>query len=427
MRDPEDPVPSAVSLPVGPHTARRRGLRQHNLARALRCIADGDGSVSRADISARTSLNRSTSSSLVDELISAGLVREAGAVTRQAVGRPPTSLELLTDGPAGLGIEVNVDYIAACVVDLTGAARYQHILSRDHRGQTPEEVMCSAAALGASAVRIAGGSGLEPYGAALAIAGLVDRNGQRVVLAPNLGWSDVSPMTHVRATDLGISRYAPLTIENEANCAALTERELLRVGASYLYIYGEIGVGSAIVLNGQLYRGDDGWSGEIGHLTIEQDGLACGCGSRGCLEQYAGQEAILRAAGMDITAGTSLGVGPTTRLIQERAEAGDPDMLRALERAGRALGLVVAFALNLLNIDRVVFGGIYRDLATYLLPTVQAGARARYAGARWAPPTIEAATHGPEAPALGAARSVVRRIIDDPSSWMNQRAGAGRL
>jgi predicted NBD/HSP70 family sugar kinase len=369
-------------------------------------------------------LNRSTSSSLVDELIAARLVREAGVVTRQAAGRPPTSLELLTDGPAGLGIEVNVDYIAACVVDLTGAARYQHVISRDHRGQTPEEVMRSAAALGASTVRIAGGNALEPYGAAIAIAGLVDRDGQRLVLAPNLGWSDVSPMTHVRAADLGISRYAPLTIENEANCAALTERELLRVRASYLYIYGEIGVGSAIVLNGQLYRGDDGWSGEIGHLTIEQDGIACGCGSRGCLEQYAGQEAILRAAGMGITAGTSLGVGPTTRLIQERAEAGDPDMLRALERAGRALGLVVAFALNLLNIDRVIFGGIYRDLAAYLLPTVQAGARARYAGARWASPVIEAATHGPEAPALGAARSVVQGIIDDPSSWIYQRARA---
>lgn len=416
---------SALFPSPGPPAADRRGLRRHNLARALRCIADADGSVSRADISARTALNKSTSSSLVDELISAGLVREAGVVTRQAVGRPPTSLQLVTDGPAGLGIEVNVDYIAACVVDLTGAARYQHVLSRDHRGQTAEEVMRSAAALGAAAVQIAGGSALEPYGATIAVAGLVDRNGERVVLAPNLGWSDFSPMPHVRADDLGICARAPLTIENEANCAALAERELLRVGASYLYVYGEVGVGSAIVLNGKLYRGDDGWSGEIGHVAVDQDGIPCGCGSRGCLEQYAGQEAILRAAGMDISAGTSLGVGPTTRLIQERAQAGDPDMLRALERAGRALGLVVSFALNLLNIDRVVFGGIYRDLAPYLLPTVQAGARARYAGARWAPPAIGTATHGPEAPALGAARSVVRRIIDDPSSWMNRRSGDG--
>lgn len=416
----------ATVLPVGSHARRRRGLRQQNLAMALRCIADADGSISRADISGRTALNRSTSSSLVDELISAGLVREAGVVTRQAAGRPPTSLALVTDGPAGLGIEVNVDYIAACVVDLTGAPRYQHVVSRDHRGQTPEEVMRSAAELGASAARMAGGNGLEPYGATIAVAGLVDRNGERVVLAPNLGWSDFSPMAHVRPTDLGLAAAAQLTIENEANCAALSERELLRVGASYLYIYGEIGVGSAIVLNGQLYRGDDGWSGEIGHLTIEQDGIPCGCGSRGCLEQYAGQEAILRAAGMDIAAGTSLGVGPTTKLILDRAEAGDPDMLHALERAGRALGLVVAFALNLLNIDRVVLGGIYRDLAPYLLPTAQTGARARYAGARWASPVIEAAAQGPEAPALGAARSVVRRIIDDPSSWMDQQAEAGR-
>lgn len=417
---------SATFRPVGPHTTLRRGLRQQNLAMALKCIADGDGRVSRADISARTSLNKSTSSSLVDELIAAGLIREAGVVTRQAAGRRPTSLELVTDGPAGLGIEVNVDYIAACVVDLTGAARYQHVVSRDHRGQTPEEVMRSAATLGASAVRIADGSALEPSGATIAVAGLVDSQGKRVVLAPNLGWSDFSPMGYVRAADLGIREHAQLTIENEANCAALSERELLRAGASYLYIYGEIGVGSAIVLNGQLHRGHDGWSGEIGHLTVERDGAPCGCGSRGCLEQYAGQEAILRAAGMHISAGTSLGVGPTTKLIQQRAEAGDPHMLQALERAGQALGLVVALALNLLNIERVVLGGIYRDLAAYLLPIVRAEARARYAGSRWAPPTIEGAVHGPEAPALGAARSVVRRIIDDPSTWINLWARADR-
>jgi predicted NBD/HSP70 family sugar kinase len=399
-------------------------LRRQNLALALRCIADAKGSVSRADISARTALNKSTSSSLVDELIAAGLVRELGVTTRPAVGRPPTSLALVAEGPAGLGIEVNVDYIAACVVDLGGAVRYQHVVSQDQRGQNPQDVLRRAVNLGGAAVRAVAQSGLAPAGVGIAIPGLVDSAEGRVVLAPNLGWSDLDFAALLGSPDIAIPGGVDVVVDNEANYAALSERELLIEGSSFLYVFGEIGVGAGLVLGGDLHRGRNGWSGEIGHITVERDGPFCGCGGRGCLEQYAGQEAILRAAGAEADAGTSLGVGPTVTMIRERAERGDRAMTGALDRAGRALGLVVASVMNLLDIDRVVLGGIYKELSRQLLPVVREEVAYRYAGSRWALPQIQAAVHGSEAPALGAARSVVRQIIDDPAGWLGSPTGA---
>ena len=407
-----------TSLVIRRRGARSGSLRGHNLALALRCIAVASGQVSRADISASTGLNRSTASSLVDELIGGGLVRELGATARPGVGRPPTALALATDGPGGLGLEVNVDYVAACVVDLTGTVRYQYVAAQDQRGHTSEEVMGRAARLARSAFTAIEGTGLTLRAAAVAVPGLVNRTSGIIALAPNLGWKDLNIVDFLREQPF----TAELLIDNEANFAAVSEAELLKAGQSYLYVYGDIGVGAGIVLDGELYRGRNGWSGEIGHQTIDWDGPACGCGSRGCLEQYAGQDAILRSAGLPTTAGTALGVGPTSTLLRDRASAGDAQLRQALARSGTALGVVVAGCLNLLDVDRVVLGGIYRGLSAWIQPEVEREVAARFAGARWSQPVIAAATYGAEAPALGAARSVVRGIINDPLRWLTMGA-----
>ena len=111
----------------------------------------------------------------------------------------------------------------------------------------------------------------------------------------------------------------------------------------YVHISGEIGVGAGIVLGGQLFRGAHGHAGELGHTTLEPDGDPCTCGGRGCLELFAGQEAILRAAGLDPAVSTTTGRadGPVSALV-ERLGAGDRRALAALELAGRSLGMATA-------------------------------------------------------------------------------------
>ncbi|MCZ9342672.1 ROK family protein, partial [Streptomyces sp. TRM76130] len=163
-------------------------------------------------------------------------------------------------------------------------------------------------------------------------------------------------------------RPLPVSSDNEANAAALAE---LWFGAgtegvrSFLYLTGEIGIGGALVLRGELLRGAHGFAGEIGHMVVDPDGPLCRCGARGCLEQYAGQGALLTAAGIDADTGVR-GVAELGR----RARRGETAACSAIERAGRRLGVVVSGAVNLFDPEAVMLGGVYRELSDWLAPAV---------------------------------------------------------
>jgi predicted NBD/HSP70 family sugar kinase len=396
--------------------ARQSGLRTHNLALALREVATAARPVSRAGIAAATGLTRATASTLVDTLIAGGLVRETGTSPRPGGGRPGTGLVLERRGVAGLGLEVNVDYLAACVVDLTGTVRHRRVVVGDQRGLGPRRVVEGLGRLLCEVVEEAAGEQLTPAGAVLGVPGLVDPASGRLLLAPNLGWREVD-LPALLSEQAGLSDVR-VSVENEAALAALADLYSGSVGTSFVHVSGEVGIGAGIVLDGELYRGRHGWSGELGHATVEPDGPRCSCGARGCLEQYAGQEAILRAAGLPVRAGTALGGEPTVATILAHAEAGDAGMLAALDAAGRALGVVTAGALNLLDVPTVVLGGVYGALAPWLRPAVEAELRARVLGAAFAPPTVRVSALETGAAVVGAARSVVQRVLDDPAAWL---------
>lgn len=381
--------------------ARQATLRERNLRLALQQIAHADLPISRADIAGATGMTRATASALVDLLIGAGLVRETGANARTRGGRPGTGLELSPDGPAGLGLEVNVDYTAACVVDLAGHVRHLEVLEGDQRGASPEDVV---AALGRAATAAAKRTGLRLHAATVALPGLVRAPTGPLQLAPNLGWRDLDILALLRERPelAGLE----LAVDNEANLAALAEMSATGHRNAML-VSGEIGIGAGIVIDGALYRGRHGWSGELGHLAFDPAGRPCTCGASGCVEQYAGQEALLAASG----------AASKAELLQ-RAQLGDPQVTEVLAGAGSALGVAVSGALNLLDLERVVLAGTYRDLAPWLAPAVQREVEVRVVAARWAAPTVVAAAVGPEAAVVGAARSVLDAVRADPARWV---------
>ncbi|MYW30058.1 ROK family protein, partial [Streptomyces sp. SID2119] len=224
-----------------------------------------------------------------------------------------------------------------------------------------------------------------PVGAALALPGLV--SGGAVRQAPNLGWNEV-PAQDLFGDALTALRpgrpVLPVASENEANLAALAELWFGGLGdvRSFLYLTGEIGVGGALVLNGELLRGAHGFAGEIGHVVVDPDGPECRCGSRGCLEQYAGQSALLRAAGVD---GPGAGGGSGVLELERRTRAGDERAVAAVAEAGRMLGRVVSGAVNLVDPDAVVLGGIYRGLMPWLSPPADEELTGRVVSGLWSP------------------------------------------
>ncbi|MEV6812779.1 ROK family transcriptional regulator [Micromonospora sp. NPDC051296] len=404
-----------TAAPAG--AARQGSLRELNLALVLGRIAAADRPPSRAALAAETGLTRATVSAVVEDLVAGRLVTEAAPTPRAGAGRPARGLVLAGDGPAGLGLEINVDYLAACVVDLAGEVRHHTVHRADLRPVAPGDALGRLARLAARARADAEAQGLTLAGAALGVPGLVDDAGQ-VRLAPNLGWRDV-PVPELLAGHPPLTETVDgvpaLVVDNEANLAALGELHAGGGPGSFLHISGEVGIGAGIVLDGALFRGTRGWSGEIGHIPVRPDGPPCRCGGRGCLERYAGQEAILSAAGL---VGAELPADTAPTRLAELAEAGDPAVLHALHEAGTAIGVTVASVVNLLDLDTVVLGGGYAPLFPWLRPPMLAEIERRVLTAAWSPVTVRPAALGATAAAVGAAGSVVRRIIARPAGWL---------
>lgn len=390
--------------------ADKAGVRRHNLSLVLRTVHES-GETTRAAVAARVGLTRAAVSSLVEQLLERGLLVESGKTFSGQAGRPGTVLEPAATGPAGLGVELNVDYVSVCVADLRGTGRIRRTVPLDNRALAPVEVLRRAAGVAADVLAEAAARDLRPTGVRLALPGLV--SGGTVQQAPNLGWNRVDAdalfaRALVAARPPGAPAL-PVASDNEANVAALAELWFGDLGSvrTFLHVTGEIGVGGAIVLDGELLRGAHGFAGEIGHLTVLPDGPRCRCGSHGCLERYAGQAALLRAAGVR-------GIETLVR----RAEDAEPRALAALEEAGRMLGVAVSGAVNLLDPQAVVLGGIYPRLMPWLAPAAEAELAHRVVSGLWTPAKgrLRAATTTADA-ARGAAALVIQDILADPLAY----------
>ncbi|NBE55082.1 ROK family protein [Streptomyces boluensis] len=423
--------------------ADKATVRRHNLSLVLRAVHDA-GETTRAAVAGRSGLTRAAVSSLAEQLLERGFLTESGKSFSGQAGRPGTVLKVARTGFAGVGVEINIDYVTVCVVDLAGTDRVRLSEHLDNRGAPPAEVLARAARITAHALDSAAAQELVPAGAHLALPGLI--SGGTVRQAPNLGWSRVAAEglfaqalsgEGLRPGTTPTPRALPVGSGNEADAAALAE---LWFGAddsgeggtgesgtgttsegglrSFLYLTGEIGIGGALVLDGELLRGAHGFAGEIGHVVVDEDGPLCRCGAHGCLEQYAGQAALLRGAGIAEDAGQ-----PGVVELERRALRGDERAVAALTRAGHTLGLVLASAVNLMDPDAVVLGGTYRPLFPWLAPPIGACLERRVVSGLWSRESgrLRASSSSGDA-ARGAAALVIRDVLADPLTYAERTA-----
>jgi predicted NBD/HSP70 family sugar kinase len=386
------------SVPKGPGS--QSGLRRHNLALVAHAVA-ARGEISRAAVAAEVGLTRATVSTLVDELLGAGLLVELGTQRPGTVGRPGTALALNDSGPAGIGAEVGVDHLAACAVDLRGVVRVRASVEAHNRDRPPADVLRELTALIGDVQTEAENLGLRAAGLTVAVPGLVGRDRRTVVRAPNLGWENVQVP-------------APAGIDNEANLGALAE---LWLGGhdtavtDFIHVSAEIGIGAALIVDGQLFRGARGFAGELGHVPVHPNGPRCSCGARGCLEQYAGEEAVLRAAGIPPEQPGAL------KALHAAAADADPAALKALAAAGQAFGIALSGAVNLLDPQAVVLGGPLAELAPWLRPSLERELTHRVTDRQWPAEALLVSRLGRDGVLLGAAYSAVRGVLDDPQGY----------
>jgi len=197
----------------------------------------------------------------------------------------------------------------------------------------------------------------------IGVPGIIDMKTGMVRESPNLpGWSDY-PVRDEIEKRLG----APVILENDANVAAFGEKWLgvgRQVGDMAMLTLGT-GVGGGIVLDGKIWHGMTGMAGEFGHMTVDPEGQPCGCGNRGCLEQYASATAIVRMAREAIAAGDAPGLTKaaisdlelSAQEIYNLAIRGDEQAVWIFRKVGRALGIALAAMVNGLNLQMYVIGG----------------------------------------------------------------------
>lgn len=252
------------------------------------------------------------------------------------------------------------------------------------------------------------GSKFKPTAVGIAIPGLVNRQTDRVIASRDVP-STVREDLHAeftRATGLRVE------IENDANAAAYGE---YRVGAGrgsrdiFYMMIGE-GIGGAIILDGKLWTGASGFAGEVGHITIDTEGLPCVCGNTGCLETVASAPSIVRRARerlhRDSTSSLSrlaLNKDFTAEDIAHQANEGDDFALMMIERTGKYIGTGVASVINLLNIERIVLGGGVMDAGELILNPIIREAKRRAFQPCFEATHIVAASLGNNAVAVGAA------------------------
>lgn len=381
-------------------------LRPHNLSMVLRYLHLA-GPLSRAVLTQRTELSRSTVATLVAELIERGLVVEGPPRSPSGPGRPSPEVRLAADGPVVLAVEIGVDSLAVAVVGLGGDVRSHVRIDRERSPVAAPEVVAEVHRIGRPLLD-AQPAPLVAIG--VSIVGVVRRADGLVRIAPNLGWRD-EPLGELIAD--AFRADVPVLVGNDADLGALAEHQRgAGVGLDdFVFLCGEVGVGGGVIVDGRPLRGADGYSGEVGHVAVNPDGRPCRCGSRGCLETEVGEPALLRAAGVDPTRGGREVVDE----VLHAAARGDERAVRALREIGNWLGIGVAGIVNIFNPRRVVLGGYFADIFRYVDDQIDRALNSRALPATGASVEVVASRLGAQALLLGAAELAFAPLLADPT------------
>lgn len=297
----------------------------------------------------------------VTALLEAGIVTELPGLSTG--GRPANRIAFNGDAGVVLVADLGRTHSRLAVADLTGTSLAERPSDRS-LADGPDEVLDWALESFADLLDEAGRDEAEVLGIGIGMPGPVEFGAGRVVEPPVLpGWNGVD-IPGVLQTRFAV----PVVVDNDANAEAIGEYWTSWRGQpiDLLYVKCGTGIGCGIVLSGAIHRGAEGASGEIGHIPVSSaEGLACRCGSYGCLETVASGRALVEELGR---LGHTVSNG---REVVELLQSGDHDAARLVRAAGRALGEVLAGAVNLLNPSVLVLGGDIAAAGDILLAGVR--------------------------------------------------------
>ncbi len=390
---------SATARPAAP-AGDLDPSRRNNLA-LISSLVHHHGVLSRAELTKRTGLNRSTVGTLVGQLVALGLVYESAPTGEGQVGRP--SPDVRPDpSTAALAVNPEVDAVTIGLVSLGGKVQ-KKIRFATERIPTAKEAVNIAAAVIAG-MRSELDASYRITGVGMAVPGLVNRADGVVRHAPHLAWRN-EPVARMMSKATGY----PCLADNDASLGA--EAELIfGAGAgrgNLVYLNGGAsGIGGGVIADGALLRGSTGYAGELGHTFVRTDGKDCHCGATGCLETEVSQSPLFELAGLE---------GGDAGQLEEALRAKDgPELAAEVARQLGFLGITLRNAVNIFNPDTIVLDGFLGVLHSLSPGTLEGLLRTQALGGTADKIRIHRAALGSDLMMIGAAELVFARFLADP-------------
>ncbi|KIL42196.1 hypothetical protein SD70_03120 [Gordoniibacillus kamchatkensis] len=317
--------------------------------------------ISRADIAKITGMSPTSVSRIVADLCQAGIVKETEQFS-SGVGRKATLLDIDASSVLTVGIELDKTEIKIGVVDFDGRIAAEHTVSGANHDKAPQAVADTIAAKLLELVRDNGINRDKIIGVGIGIPGIIDVDSGTVVFSSQLGWKNVAFLKLVEER-VGI----PTTIDNDLNVKALGESIYGHVNESRKTVLIGIGsgVGSTLVIDGEIYRGETNIAGEIGHFNFDPNGMLCECGKRGCLQTYIAEYALIQEAN------NFKKVSRLSEIFHEW-RAGEPWAISIIDRACTYIAVTVSNVVCMYNPDTIVLSGNFIEQHPHILEAVRA-------------------------------------------------------
>ncbi len=403
-------------------------MRASNRLLILNCVRE-HGSITRAAIARQTGLSRTTVSSIMDQLLKEGYVRDGETQRASASGgRRVVPVHFQAAAGCILGVALGRNHLTILVSDLAATILKETTIPFETSRGADFCIPLLAEKLRSSVAEqhISWG---KVVGVGMGMPGPLDAQLQGPA-APLLlpGWEGVN-VRKILSAELGV----PVYLDNNANMGALGES---RYGAGHdaadlLYLKVGTGIGGGIVMGGQVYRGRSGSAGEIGHMTVDPNGPICNCGNPGCLEALVGGRAIVADARQAISLRRRVGALEgdaqvngskvihltTVAQVVQAAFEGDPACRAAIEQAGEYVGIALASLVNFFNPSLIVLDGNTMRAGEMLLEPIRRTVAARSLPAPLANTQIVPGILGGNAIALGGVATVIDLAFSpNPSS-----------
>jgi glucokinase-like ROK family protein len=402
------------------NTVDQTFVREMNLSSVLRHLHN-QAPLSRARLANLTGLNKSTVSNLVEELLERGLIYETG-LNQSGTGRPSTLLELNPQAGCVIGVELGVDFISVVLTDFIGQILWRQLESADP-AEEQATTLKQTLKLVDKAIAISKTKNPRLLGLGVAIPGIVDLTEGVLVLAPNLHWRNV-PMKEIFSDNSGLNVF----IDNDANAAALGEHlfGVARQTRDFIFVFAGIGIGGGLFLNGELYRGNKGYAGEIGHFPIllETSHTTCNWGNPDRWETYANQYSVIQRmqARLEIKRSSIIprlmaeqNAPLSIHLIKQAADAGDVEALDTFAETGAAMGMGIAGLVNIFNPEKIILGGPMSIAGDYLLPAIKESVEKHSLPEIIQQMEILLSAFGSDASVIGSIAIVVDDILSNPT------------